>query len=206
MSDFVKSRLFKETAESKKPAARDFREVDFAKEARSVLDEAITRGAEIERRAYEEGFAKGEKAGVELGKQQMMPVLERLEEMLREIAGAREGMLLAMEKKIVTLSIDIAERIIHKAVAEDEGIVKDTVWEVLALSVDRGRITLRVSPAELQVVQELSPEILKIKGVEEVDVTADEAVPSGGCILETSGGTMDARLETGLNEVRTLLG
>jgi flagellar assembly protein FliH len=184
---------------------RDFRSVDFAREARSVLDRAVARGAVIERTAYEEGFAKGEAAGVDLGKQQMMPFIDRLEEMLGELAGARKKMLMDMEEKIVALSIDIAGRIVHKAVARDDGIVCETVKEALAQSVDRGRITLHVSPSVHGILEELRPELLKIKDVEEVLVVADAGITPGGCLIETSNGVVDARVETALNEVQLLI-
>ncbi|MCZ7584248.1 MAG: FliH/SctL family protein [Deltaproteobacteria bacterium] len=204
MSGFVKTRFFEGRADPER-RPRDFREVDFETEARRVFDEAVSRGAEIERSAYQEGFAKGERAGIELGKQQMGPVLERLHDLLEELTRARESMLAAMEGKVVALAIDMAEKIIRKEIERDGDVVKTVVREVMMNSVDHGRVTVRVAPSEHMTVQELRPDLLKMKGVDEVVVVPDERITPGGCLLETSKGVVDARLETGLSEIRTLV-
>jgi flagellar assembly protein FliH len=204
VSEFVKSRFIMTKGSPDKGAAKDFREVDFAAQARSVLDQAIQRGAMIERKAYEDGFAKGEQAGIQLGKQQMMPVLERLESMLKELAGARERMLREMEPKIVSLALTIAEQVIHKSIAADGTIVLETVKAAVSESVDRGKIIVRVSPSDHQTVVELRPDLMKMKDVEEVEVISDPDVKPGGCVIRTQNGLIDAQVETGIKEIRTL--
>ncbi len=183
----------------------DFRLVDFEDRAREVLDSAVQQAAQMERQAYEGGFSKGETAGVELGKQKMAPALDRLEEMMKNLADSRKMMLMTMEKKIARLAVEIAEKIVHIAIDKDSEVVKATVAESILESVDRGKIEVRVAPLDYEVIEELRPEILKIDGVDAVTVVSDPDITPGGCRIKTSVGGVDGTVETALKELKTLV-
>ncbi len=158
----------------------------------------------IERDAYQAGFAKGEQAGIRLGKESMAPVLDQLRQTLAELAGAREKMLRAMEPKIAALAVDIAEKIVHIEIDRNDEVIRATVREAIDQSTGRGEIDIFLAPSDLQVMEELRPELMEIKGVEKVRLLADERVSPGGCRIETSAGAVDATVETALREIRTL--
>lgn len=204
---FIKSRYLKEggeAAEEPKPV-RDFRQVDFETEARRVLDEALEKGARIERAAYRAGFAKGEEAGIRLGKEQLAPQLDQLEQTLRSLSQAREEMLKAMEGKITLLAAAIAAKIVHITVDASSEVIRATCREAIAQSVDRGELIIHLAPSESRIIEELRPDLLKIKGVDSVTLVADPKISPGGCRIETSAGGIDATVETALNEIRTLV-
>jgi flagellar assembly protein FliH len=182
----------------------DYREVDFEGRARQVLDSAIQKAAHLERQAYEAGFAKGELAGIEMGKQKMMPALDRLQMMMEDLAESRKEMLMAMEGKIVKLAVDIAEKIVHITIDAATDAIKATVTESILQSVDRGHLVVYVSPGEHEVISELKPEILSIDGVDSVSVLSDPDVTPGGCRVTTSIGGVDATIETAIKEIKTL--
>ncbi|MBZ0271686.1 hypothetical protein K8I61_06595 [bacterium] len=203
MKTFVRSKFLE--AKSESVARReDFRAVDFEGRARATLDAAIARGARIERDAYHEGFAQGEKAGREMGRQQMQPAIENLGRMIEELAGAREAMLRAMEGKIARLAIDAAERIVKRKIEEDDTIVADVVRAAIDEAIDRGCLIVRVAPQEEKIVAELRPELLQLSGVDDVRVVADPNVSPGGCLIETESGLVDARVGTAAAELATL--
>ncbi|MCB9478202.1 MAG: hypothetical protein H6683_00845 [Deltaproteobacteria bacterium] len=138
MSAFVKDRIHAPGGASFPERTPDFRQVDFEARARQVLDDAQRRGAAIERRAYEEGFEKGERAGLALGKEQLVPALEELHSLIQGIAGAKDNLVRSMEKDIVKLALTIAERVVHHKIAEDDVIVLEAVRKAIDEFTDRG--------------------------------------------------------------------
>ena len=203
---FVKnSYVGKESGANPRPRPlEDFRDIDFESRARQVLDSAVQKAAQMERQAYEAGFAKGEQAGIELGQQKMMPVLERLQGMLDELSRSRESMLVAMEGKIAKLAVAIAEKIVHITIDSTSEVVKATVRESINQSVDRGKLEVHVSPGEYEVIKGLKPDILNIEGVDSVSVISDPDIKPGGCRIITSVGGVDGRVETALKELKNI--
>lgn len=184
---------------------REFHSLDFAKEARSVLDRAIQDGVRIEREAYQAGFQQGEQAGIRLGREQMAPIIDQFHTLVENLTHARRDMLLEMEKRIVALAIAIAEKIVAREVEEDSAIVQDAVRAAIDASVDRGRLTIHVSPADMTVIENMRPELTRMESVEEVVVVADHRVDAGGCFIETTSGDIDATLGRAFREIRELL-
>ena len=60
----------------------------------------------------------------------------------------------------------------------------------------RGRITIKLNPADLELLADIKPQLLS--GLPEAGraaFEADEGIARGGCLIETDGGEVDARIE-----------
>ena len=83
---------------SGKPKIREFFTVDFEAEAENILTEARKQAKsdieKIEKIAYEQGFEKGEKAGMELGIQQLSPYLDQFKNMILTASTAHSRIVL----------------------------------------------------------------------------------------------------------------
>ena len=85
-----------------------------------------------------------------------------------------------------------------------EGAVA-TVREAVRRSKERGRLFVRVSPEDFELLSSRRRELLDGAVAGEVDLVADEKVKLGGCLLEGPSGSLDARLELQLQRLREVL-
>jgi flagellar assembly protein FliH len=70
---------------------------------------------------------------------------------------------------------------------------------------ERGRLLVRVSPRDFELLSARRRELVDVAVAGEVELVADEKVKLGGCLLEGPSGTLDARLETQLQRLREAL-
>ena len=79
------------------------------------------------------------------------------------------------------------------------------VGEAMRRSEERGRLLVRVSPEDFGLLSARRRELLEGAGTSDVELVADEKVKLGGCLLEGSCGSIDARLELQLQRLREVL-
>ncbi|HUU40605.1 MAG TPA: FliH/SctL family protein [Desulfatiglandales bacterium] len=176
------------------------------KEAEKILKKAQEKAVDLEREAYEKGFAQGEKDGFELGEKKALKVIENIENFLIGISRIKKDILKHHEKEILEIIFAIATKIIHYRLDADNKIIKDTVFEALNLTVERSKITLKVNPNDLDYVERFRPEMFaKFKELKSIMVTSDPSITRGGCFLETPYGDVDARVETEMEKIHQCL-
>jgi len=176
------------------------------KQAGDILEGAQRKAALVEREAYEKGFAQGEKDGLELGEKKAIKVIENIERLFLEINRLKKEMLNQYEKGTLEIIFAIAEKIIHHEIRSDEKLIKDTVLKTLHLAAEKSKTMLRVNPEDFDYVERLRPEFFaEIKDLKSITVTSDPSITRGGCLLETSYGDVDARIETQLDKIHQSL-
>ncbi len=75
------------------------------------------------------------------------------------------------------------------------------VTEVLKRVKDPREVTIRVSQQDLPLLREGEPLIQQVLGARHVTLSADPRVSVGGCLVESSLGTLDGRLEVQIREL-----
>ncbi|MDR1534541.1 MAG: HrpE/YscL family type III secretion apparatus protein [Planctomycetota bacterium] len=131
------------------------------------------------REGYEEGLRQGrdEAAG---------QMFEAITASVEQLAG--------MESALVKVVMQSLRTILGEFDRED--LVARTVAHALRLVRDEKRIVLRVSPEDVPRVEARLDGMLKrYTGIGRIDVTADAGVSSGGCVIETEVGVIDATLD-----------
>jgi flagellar assembly protein FliH len=152
--------------------------------------------SEIEERAYAKGFARGEKAGIESGKEKFESVVNSLNKALSELIKIRQDIYLESEQEIVKLALAIA----RKVVCNEIRINKDTVVNVVKEAVKRvegnEKVKVKLSCKDFEFIKNEKPTLIdKIKNIENADFIMDESICDGGCIIETESGNIDSRVE-----------
>lgn len=117
--------------------------LDSERGGKSLLNKA----EEIQRLAYEKGFAAGEKAGFSAGEQKAAVLLERLENILKEAAAVKNDLVKNLELQAVSLVIAIARKIIIEEVGMRPEIIVTMVKEALKKLQRMGTITIKINPA-----------------------------------------------------------
>ena len=142
------------------------------------------------------------KSGFEDGKEIMMEEQEKVVQLflslIEELKKQREEYLKSIEKEMVGLSLEIASKVIQQKIKQDEKVILKNLKHALKHLLDKGRIIIRLNPADLEIVNKHSEELKVAQGLKELILEEDSKVTRGGCLIQSELGNIDARIETQL--------
>jgi flagellar assembly protein FliH len=154
--------------------------------------------AAAEQLGYAEGLARGQQqAG-----QQWQEQAGKLAALFGQIEAGRNTLLAQAEEAMVELAFTALCRIIGDA-AGQKTLVQAMVQQLLSETRGHEALVLTLHPQDLELVKSALPEL----GIDprQTRLAADPAMKIGGVLLETSAGTLDARLDTQLTRLREAL-
>jgi flagellar biosynthesis/type III secretory pathway protein FliH len=170
------------------------------KQCERMLEEARLKVSEIEREAFEKGFAEGQRAGSELGEKTAEGLIKQYAASLEALNRLRTELFATSEREVIRLSLEIARKIIKREVAIDEELIHALVKVALDRVADQALITVRVNPKDHHAMERhRTAEAGSLS--ESVKLVEDPLIARGGCIIETESGTIDARIEEQLREI-----
>jgi flagellar biosynthesis/type III secretory pathway protein FliH len=132
-----------------------------------IHDEQIIEGIEqkielIEKEAYERGFAMGEKAGLELGEQKALLILEKIENILKEVTLIKEKIIEDLKPQIFDFAVILAKRVIIEELSLKPEIILTIINEALKKLEKTGTIKIKVNPPVYSLISKAKPELLSI--------------------------------------------
>ena len=149
-------------------------------------DQVILEESEnIQRQAYMEGFASGEKAGFAEGKQKASVLIERLEKIINEITAFKENLIVETEGQVVDLASAIAGKIIIEEINTKPEIIITMVKESLKKLQRSGAITIKINPALHELFMKKKSVLIDIHEDIIFDVNANVPVTGPLVISET---------------------
>ena len=183
------------------------------KQARSIVREARQEAEEIVSAAYQEAEAIRESAYQEARAQALAELdqersamVERVAETIADIGRQLDEFWIQTEGELLKLAVEIARKLVHHEINENQEVVLNTVKIALYQLRDRQSLKLRVNPADYELLREHKEEIMSsCDGMRSVEILEDRRVEQGGCLIESDNGSLDARIETQLKEVERAL-
>ena len=179
--------------------------VDAHTRARQLLEEAVQRGEEVVDAAREQAHSEGFSAGTDQANRDMSDMMATMHNLVDMARVERHKLIESAEPELVRLAMGIAERILHQQIALDRGVVIEMAKVAIARLVDRESVTVRVNPADLERMRQHRDEFLNASDIRHLRFVEDQRVDRGGVVVETDGGTIDARISTQLNEAKRVL-
>lgn len=160
--------------------------------------------------SYQKGLREGDQGGynrgLDEGKAEARRIIGQIQPLLTEIVKRKNEIYLSAEEDIRKLAMIIAEKVIGTQAQCCQELVLDTVKRSLPLLLERSRLTIKVAPEQEQFMNDNFGRILDMdKDLKEVKIESDRRISPGGCILETSSGRVDARIEKQLEVLTTAL-
>jgi len=174
-------------------------------QAQLAVTQAQARVAEIEAGAHARGFEAGDKAGRASADAEMEDMLETMRGLIDVARTERAKLIENAEPEIVRLSTEIAERVLHEHIAIAPETVVAMTRQALQRLVARENVTVRVNPADVEMLRTHREALLDGQGAESVRVVEDQRVDRGGVLIETESGTIDAKVSSQLREARRAL-
>ena len=161
-----------------------------------VKEVVIEKADEIKTEAYREGFRKGEAAGKELEKKKMEPVLNGLRQAFAALGDIKRTLYVNAEKNLVDLSLAIARKIVGYEMNTNNKTVSHVVREALKKMDHQEKLKIRLSPVDLKLLTDENSGLARLSDdAHHVTLELDETILSGGCVIETDLGDIDARIE-----------
>ena len=160
--------------------------------AQALLAQAQERVAQMEREAYEKGLVEAQAkvaeqvhAGVEDLREKFLHSLSELEPLYALIATRAE-------RDLVRLALEVARKVVQRAVATDPDIVLTLARVALERLHPRAVAKILLHPEDLEFVIARRHELSNTSSLEFV---ADASVGRGGCMIQSEHGDIDARIE-----------
>lgn len=157
---------------------------------------------EIERQAYEKGFAAGEHDGRTAAQQQTAPMKDALENTLTELDGLRKRLRQQIEQEVVELALHVARKVVRHELAVSKDAILCVVKEAMGHLEDPGKIAIRLNPGDLKQIQVASGRLrAAMENLDDIRFEEDPGIECGGCYIQTEFGEIDARVEEQLHAV-----
>jgi flagellar assembly protein FliH len=177
-------------------------------EARRLAEklETDTRGTldDEKNAALNQAREEGRTEGYAEGKAEVDRLIERTHTVLERAQDKRGDILVQTEEEIIRLVLLMVRKIVKVISENQREVVISNVVEALKKVKDRGNIIIRVNTADLKLTTEHTKEFIKeLEGVKSIQVAEDSSVDSGGCVIETDFGEIDARIANQLAELES---
>ncbi|MBW4083243.1 FliH/SctL family protein [Paenibacillus sp. S150] len=189
-----------------------------AQEAENIVDSAKTEAEEwwrqrreqdehlveaVKSEAYQQGYQEGLAQAEQEMAQKLDELMDEARQVLKEAYRARDVIIQEAEPFLVELSCDIAEKIVDKQLTVEPQFAMDLIRKNLARKREQGLISLCVSPAQFAFVNAAREELaLAVDSQAELQILPDGAVRDLGCVIRSSFGSIDARIDTQLAEIK----
>ena len=183
------------------------------KEIESPEEKAKKKGFEIGykeglNKGYLEGHKRGYKKGFEKGKKEAEEKYKKLENVLKKdfqekiqsintflknLEKESKELILNMDKEVLNLALNIAQKLILKEIERDPEILLRLIREALNYIAEGTELNIKVNPEEYKFLKE---NLLKhIPPSQKIKLIPDESISKGGIFIETSLGVIDATFE-----------
>ena len=169
------------------------------KEAFKILQDAQTQAIEHLSRFREEGIRQAVN--------EVQPLSMLLESVIAEMQAFKQQALAELEPLVVDLALAIAQRIVREEIDKKADLVRTTVQAALKNMVNKRSITIYLHPADKDLLEKHQKEIVRqFRDIEELTLAANESISRGGCYIKTTGGDLDATIETQLEQMARAYG
>jgi flagellar assembly protein FliH len=171
--------------------------------ARQDVDAALKKGLQQGRtEGFDQGYqkAKGE-AEIQMGTLQ-----QRFAALLARYEQQHQSIIIDAEHMLVKLATSLARKVVNAELAQNPQVIVAVVKKALAHVVERERVIIRVSPVDYEQLSGRTDFWAPVtERLSTLQVESDERIETGGCIIESSAGVIDAQRATQMQELEELI-
>lgn len=155
---------------------------------------AETRREDESRKAFEDAYVQGEKAGYEMGMRRVESTIKRLEKQIEEVISFKQTLTDRYEKLATEMALIFAEAVVLRECSEKKELLAGMIRKALQVCEDRGEIVIKVRTQDVGRLEGLSSSYLKIVG--------DDTLGEPGFVIETAMGDIDGRISIQFEELK----
>ncbi|OAB45116.1 FliH/SctL family protein [Paenibacillus antarcticus] len=152
---------------------------------------------------YEQGYNEGRIKAEEELQIKIEEMMAEAQKILDHAYLMKDQIIQEAEPFLVELSTAIAEKVIDKQLTIESEYMIDLIRKNLSRKREQGIIILCVAPTQFAFVQAAREELsLAIDSQAELKILPDATVKDHGCVIRSSFGSVDARIDTQLAEIK----
>ncbi len=176
-----------------------------------ILERARQEAEDIKAQAYSTGLVQGQLDGkqeiwVTLSTQKAAEI-QSMQQALQEIVDAflsqRQAVWEQTETEMLEFVMEVSKKVLQTELEIRPEMTTDIIRHALRRVVDKENVRIRVNPSELSSVRAHREDlILLLDGIKNLEIVDDRRIGNGGCVIETNAGTIDARIETQMAQIK----
>jgi len=183
----------------------------IAEREKSALDQkaeslALEKVKEIQepayQQAYELGLEEGRKKAFEAAESDIGVRLQKLDELLISFTKIKEDMLHQSEGQIVKAVYELAIRIAKFEISQHDDRILGVIRQAVEHAQSQESVAVKLSKEDfdfLQTIKDYSKREMEF--MKKIKLTPTNDIKSGGCIVETNYGVIDATVEERINNL-----
>jgi flagellar biosynthesis/type III secretory pathway protein FliH len=155
---------------------------------------------------YSVGFEQGNAAGLAAADEAMADTLHRLTALINGVHESHSAFFRSAERQVVDLALQIAQKVVEREVENMPDLAVNVIRAALEEMDGRTAVRVRVSPDDEELLRRRWSQVVPPGiGADRIELQQDERVQSGGAIIETTHGQVDAQLESKLAQLGNAL-
>lgn len=175
-------------------------------EADAILARAEAELGRQQEIGYRAGFDNGLAAGTAQGEAEWQAKLNELETMRQDLVQQDANWLQETEQETVELALAVAERVINYKLRHDDAVLQAALQQLLEVAKGCREALLLVAAEDFSTLWQRRTEWRSLlPGIKEFTLQADPALTKGDLVLQTNLGTIDACVDTVLEQVAAQL-
>ncbi|MFH1147172.1 MAG: FliH/SctL family protein [Pseudomonadota bacterium] len=161
-----------------------------------ILQKAKEKAAFIEQKAYEKGYAQGEKDGFEFGKQKFAMALQNLTRIIGEIDSSKAALYEKSEEEMIGLVLVVARKVIQYEASLSPEVIRKALRTAMNHVMEGSKVVIRVHPYDFRFIDDIKNDFLKeVSRLQHAEIIEDMSIRQGGCLVETEFGDIDATVD-----------
>lgn len=185
-------------------------QIEREAQQKEIAERALEMSKEIQEQAFQEayklGLEEGRQTAFDEEKARIQDRLTRIESLITSLKAVRTRALKKTENEIVDLCFHVAQRMAFKEITEDRNYIKGLIAKVLESLQSDEKMIIRLSSVDHQWFEENRSEFFKdLELTESTRIESDDQMLSGGVVIETEFGVVDASLEQRIAKVESIL-
>lgn len=190
-SDFVMSDVLRQTT--------GVAEIERQSEAQKIENLALEKVAVIQERAYAQGFELGQTAGhtaaFDKTSAEINSGMDQLYAMIQKISEIKSDLIHQNETHIMTMIYQIAEKLAFDHIESKPEIIMSVIKNAIETAQADEDVIVSVAPEQLQFIENMKLQNgREFEFLKTIKLQAIVGIQSGGCIVETNYGVIDARI------------
>lgn len=157
--------------------------------------------------SYEKGFKDGQEVTRDLFSDEFkrhQEWVKKFDILSNKLRASYTDELNKLEEMIISLGIMTAKHILQTEISANSDIVINQVKKAIYEAENDTIFKIMLHPENIEILEKVKSSLVNADN-RRFELIADRSVDVGACVLDTSAGTIDGRLDTQLNVIKTKL-
>lgn len=200
-AEYAEEQIRLASEEAERIVAEAKHDADIWWQERRQEDEQLVEMSRLD--GFEQGYQEGIKQAEEATRAQVEQMMAEAKMVLEQAYRAKDQIIQEAEPFLVDLSCAVAEKIVEKHLSDDPDYAVELIKKLLNRKREKGTISLCVAPEHFAFVQAAREELsLAVDSQAELQILPDSTVSDWGCVIRSPFGSIDARIDTQLSEIK----